>query len=201
MSWDDINNVRNAVHKFGAELAINKIQYDPFQHFITSVSILTRSSRGGSSGSGSREGEDEFSPTKGYSGYIRQGGIGMGQLPPSPLSNELTDDFEKALVLKKQNEVAYFEHKATRKIGAFSTTTFLKDALTGKSAEKLFLSKGIGKSTDDKLRIADTYKEHELYINTERATFQELNAFPINQVEKVTVIDGSPMKMLFVYKK
>jgi beta-lactamase regulating signal transducer with metallopeptidase domain len=201
MNWDDINKVRAVVHQFGAELAINKIQFDPFQKFITSVSVITRSSRGGSSGSGSRDGEDEFSPTKGYSGYILAGGIGMGQLPPAPLSNELTADYEKALLVKKQNEVAYFQQKITSDIGPFSTTTYLNDALTGKSADRLLRSTGIGKSADDKLTIADTYKEHEFYIDTKPATFQELNAFPIKRAAKLTVINGTPRKLIILYTK
>ncbi|WP_031525833.1 M56 family metallopeptidase [Dyadobacter crusticola] len=200
MDWDDINEVRKAVNKFGAELAINKIQFDPFQQFITSISVTTRNSRG-QSGAGSRNGEDDFSPIKGHSGYILEGGIGMGQLPPAPLINALTEDYEKALLIKKENEVAYFQQKITTNIGAFSTTVYLKDALTGKSGDKLFVSTGIGKSNDDNLRIADTRKEHELYINTQPATFQEMNALAIERIEKVTVINGTPRKMIIAYTK
>lgn len=195
MNWDDINVVREVVHKFGAELAVNKLQYDPLQKFITSVSVMTRSSGNGSSGSGSRAGDDDFSPTKGYSGYILQKGLGMGQLPPAPLANELNEDYEKATMIKKKNEVAYFEYKLVHQLkGPCATSGYPQRMLS----DKLFELQGIGKSLQNTLKVAYKLDNSEFYLNTQPATRNELNEIPIDQVEKVNVIEEKGGKKYYI---
>ncbi|SEI43589.1 Signal transducer regulating beta-lactamase production, contains metallopeptidase domain [Dyadobacter sp. SG02] len=199
MTWDDINALRNVVHEFGAELTVNKLQFDPLQEFISSVSVLTRSSKGGSSGSGSRAGSDEYTPFEGYSGYIRKDGIGMGQLPPVPLINDLKSDVEKAMMIKKKNEVAYFEHKFKQNLNKPGTNAVYPRKML---SDKLFEREGIGKSLQNTLKVPYNADNSEFYLNTRPATRDELNAFPIDQVEKVSVTEiRGGKKYYFIYTK
>lgn len=195
MTWDDINALRNVVHQFGAELAVNKIQFDPFQEFITSISILTRSSKGGSSGSGSRAGADEYSPFEGYSGYIRKDGIGMGQLPPASLRDDLKGDLDKAMVIKKKNEVAYFEHKFKQTLNKPSSNAVFPPSML---TDKLFEREGIGKTLQNTLKVAHNVDNAEFYLNTHPATRDEVNAFPVDKVEKVSITDVKGGKKYYV---
>jgi beta-lactamase regulating signal transducer with metallopeptidase domain len=196
MTWDDINALRDVVHEFDAELAVNKVQFDPFQQFITSVSVLTRSSGGGSSGSGSRDGKDAFSPIEGFSGYILKNGIGMGQLPPAPLIQELSGDVEKAKVVQKKNEVAYFEYKFKQKFNKPTSNAVYPQKML--LSDRLSEREGISKTLQNTLKIDFELNNSEFYLDTLHATRDELNAFPIGKVEKISVTQVEDGKKYYI---
>ncbi|KAA0989509.1 M56 family metallopeptidase [Dyadobacter aurulentus] len=206
-TWEDVSEMRKAVNKFGGEIQINGIQYDPFQHFITSVSVRVASKSQGSSGSGSTDerrktAENEFMPIQGYSGYIKKDGIGMGQWPPAPLSQELENDYQKALSQHKQNATAYFEHNLKATIGPNSGSGYSKEILEGKYAARFLERGGIGKSPEKTLKVTELYKDAELYLNTRPTTLAELNALPFEQFEKASIFeDNAGKKYMIVYAR
>ena len=206
-TWDDVSEMRKAVNKFGGEIQINGLQYDPLQHFITSVSVRVGSKSQGSSGSGSTDErrktpENEYMPIKGYSGYIKKDGLGMGQWPPAPLSQELENDYQQALSQHKQNATDYFEHNLTETIGTSSGRGFSKEILEGKYAARFLEKGGIGKSPEKTLKVTELFKDAALYLNTRPTTLAELNTLPFEQFLKASILeDGAGKKYLIVYAR
>lgn len=198
MTWDDINALRKFVHEFGAELAVNKIQFDPFQEFITSISVLTQSSKRGSSGSGSREGDGEFSPIEGYSGYIRKDGIGMGQRPPAPLQMEMEKDYQAALAIKKGKEVDFFEKKLFSSIGPNSGGSIDEGFFDGNGNKGLLEREGFGKSAQNTLLFTEKNANAEFYINTKRSTREEASKLTIDKVKKISYREDNQHKTYFI---
>ncbi|MCF0073261.1 M56 family metallopeptidase [Dyadobacter sp. CY261] len=199
-TWEEINEIKAAIQKFGQDFQINKIQFDPLQQYITSISVRINTKNG--SGSGEEHGSNEFEPMKGYSGYVAKQGHGMGALPPDALSKEMEQDYQKALAIAKENEVAYFEYKLARGFGPHSSTTFPRKLLEGPSAEQFFSKNGIGKSSGSTLRISEYHKNATLYLNTNTATFSELNEVPFSKVEKVSLLeDNARRKYIIVYAR
>lgn len=200
MNWDVLTEMRRAVNKFGGEFSVYKIQYDPLRNFIASFSVVTRSASG-SSGTG-RSGENEFTPIQGYSGYLLSNGIGMNFTPPAALRQMMKEDYDQAMLLKKQNEVEYFEYKLIQEIGPFSQAVFQSGAFSGPNAKNIFVQEGVGKSATNKLLLADTHKNDGLYMDTGYTTLEELNRIPIERVEKVSLITGGTgKKYVIVYSK
>jgi beta-lactamase regulating signal transducer with metallopeptidase domain len=197
-TWEEINEIKATVQKFGQDFQINKIQFDPLQQYITAVSV--RITTKGGSGSGEEHGSTEFEPMKGYSGYIAGQGHGMGQLPPDPLSKEMEQDYKKALEIARENEVAYFEYKLGQNLGTYSTTTFTQKILTGPNAEQFYNKNGFGKSTDNTLQISEYHKNATFYLNTNPSTFTELNEIPFSKIERVNLLeDDARRKYIVVY--
>lgn len=197
-TWEDINGIRAEVQKFGQELQINQLQFDPLQKYITAVSVRVNTKSG--FGTGEEHGEGEFAPMKGYSGYISGQGHGMGQLPPAPLSKEMEEDFQQALSIAKKNEVAYFEYKLGQSLGSHSAHTFTRQLLAGPSSESFYDKNGFGKSAQNTLRVSEYHKNATLYLNTSPSTFTELNEIPFSKVERVTLLeDNARRKYIVVY--
>jgi hypothetical protein len=200
-TWEEINEIKAAVQKFGQDFQINKIQFDPLQKYITAISVRI-SSKDGGSGAGEEHGASEFEPMKGHSGYISGQGAGMGQLPPDPLSKEMELDYQKALAIAKENEVAYFEYKLGQSMGMQRATTFTQKVLAGPNAEQFYNKNGFGKSADNTLRISAYHKNATLYLNTNPSTFTELNEVPFSKVERVSLLeDNARRKYIVVYAK
>ncbi|SDE98248.1 BlaR1 peptidase M56 [Dyadobacter soli] len=198
MNWEDINALRAEVQKFGQEFQINQLQFDPLQKYITDVSVRIDAKNG--SGTGEEHGEAEFAPMKGYSGYISGQGIGMGQLPPDPLSKTMEQDYQQAVAIAKKNEVAYFEYKLGKGLGGHTATTFTRQLLTGPSAETFYNKNGFGKSAENTLRISEYHKNATFYLNTKPSTFIELNEVPFSKIERVTLLeDNARRKYIVVY--
>ncbi|WP_229207890.1 M56 family metallopeptidase [Dyadobacter beijingensis] len=199
-TWDDINAIKAVMKKFGQEFEVNKLQFDPLQQYITAVSVRI-SSKGGY-GTGEEQGDAEFEPMKGYSGFISGFESGMGRLPPAPLLNEMEQDYEKALAIAKRNEVAYFEFKLGQSLGAHSARTYTRQLLIGPNAAQSYNKNGIGTSAANTLQISDYHKNATLYLNTGTTTFTELNELPISKVERVTLLeDSARRKYIIVYAR
>lgn len=198
MTWEDINEIKAEVQKFGQEFQINQLQFDPLQKYITAVSVRINTKSG--SGSGEEHGEGEFAPMKGYSGSISGQGHGMGQLPPDPLSKVMKQDYQQALVIAKKNEVAHFEYKLGQGMGGHTATTFTRQLLMGPSAETFYNKNGFGKSAENTLRISEYHKNATFYLNTKPSTFTELNEVPFSKIERVTLLeDNARRKYIVVY--
>lgn len=199
-TWEDINNIKAAVQKFGQDFQVNKIQFDPLQQYITAISVRINSK--GGFGTGEEHGDNEFDPMKGYSGYIARQESGMGQLPPDPLAKEMEQDYQQALALARKNEVAYFVYKLGQGLGAHTARSFPRQVLTGPSAESSYNKNGFGKSADNTLRVSEYHKNATFYLNTTPSTFTELNNVPFSKVEKVTLLeDNARRKYIVVYAK
>lgn len=200
MTWEDINEIKAAIEKFGQNFQINKIQFDPLQKYITAVSV--RIDTKGGYGTGEEHSESEFGPMKGYSGYISGHGHGMGQLPPNPLLKEMEQDYQKALAIAKEYEVAHFEYKLGQSLGGHTTSTFTRQLLNGPSADRFFTKEGFGKSADNTLRISEYHKNSTFYLNTSPSTFVELNEVPFAKFERISLLeDNARRKYIIVYTK
>ncbi|MDQ6481625.1 M56 family metallopeptidase [Dyadobacter sp. LHD-138] len=202
-TWDDINRMKEDVKNFGGEININAIAYDPLQLFITSIAVHVKTK--GSSGQGnSSEGEKQgtFKPINGYSGYITKVGLGMGQLPPAPLHTSFEKDYQQALVYQKQNEVNFFEYNFTKKLGGTSSTGLSRELLEGANAERISKGTGLGKSENNTLKLSESLKNAEFYLNTKPATFEEINTLPFEMFEKARIIeDGNKKKYIIIHAK
>lgn len=200
MTWEDINEIKAEVEKFGQHFQINQLQFDPLQKYITAVSVRITSK--GGFGTGEETSDSQFDPMKGYSGYISSVGLGMGQAPPAPLAEEMERDYQKALVIAKQNEVAHFEYKLGKSLGTYSSNTFTSEVLTGPNAATFYNKHGFGKSEENTLYISAYHKNATFYLNTSPSTFTELNNLPFPKVERITLMqDNAGRKYIVVYAK
>jgi len=198
MTWEDLNEIKAAIEKFGQNFQINKLQFDPLQKYITAVSV--RIDTKGGYGTGEEHSESEFEPMKGYSGYVAGHGHGMGQLPPEPLLRQMEQDYQKALAVAKESEIAHFEYKLGRSLGAHSARTFTPKLLTGPDAEQFYNKNGFGKSASNTLRISEYHKNATLYLNTNPSTFTALNEIPLSKVKHVSLLeDNARRKYIVVY--
>ncbi|NIJ51903.1 M56 family metallopeptidase [Dyadobacter arcticus] len=198
---DDINEIRNEVKSFDAELNINSIEYDPLQSFIARITVHVNVKSGSSSTA--KEGTDRYSPMKGESGYLtKSGSLGTGSVP-NELEKQLQMDYEKALALSKKNEPYYFETRLMEKItalGSSSSHAFDKNTLNGAAAESAFRYDGVGKSTDNFLKLEPEHRNSELYLNSKPATFTELNSLSFDLVRSIKIIrDARGKKYMIVY--
>lgn len=203
-TWDEINLLKADIKNFGAEMNINVLKYDPMQQFITSIAVYIK--HGGSSGSGDRDGEDNYSPMKGFSGFIwelgKEKGLGMGQSPPEPLLSRYNQSYQEALALKKANKNEYLADKLmkelTKKAGGMGGTSYSQKSFEGKYSDKSFERYGVGKSPDNTLMLGESNKDAEFYLNAEPATFEELNGISIDKIDKVEVRDASKTKKRYI---
>ncbi|MGV3600689.1 MAG: M56 family metallopeptidase [Dyadobacter fermentans] len=195
-TWEDITVIRNAAQKYGYALAINNIQYDPLQQYITDVSVRITAKNGG--GSGEAHGEAEFQPIKGYSGYISARGHSMGAAPPEALSKIMEQDYQKAQAMARQNAVAYFEYKLGKSLGTHTASTYTQKILAGPNARQFYDKDGIGRSQLSTLHIASYHKEASFYLNAGKSTFTEVNEVPFSKVDRVTMLEDSARRKYFV---
>lgn len=201
-TWDDINEIKKEVKRFGAEMNINAIEYDPLQKFITHLTVHIES-KGGSTKA--TEGEGKFVPMKGESGYIGKNQMGTGGDQPQ-LVKALQDDYDKALEFAKEHETEYFEYRLSQKINdqmlSSSSHGFDRASLDGKNAASILNTEGVSKSADNLLKLESEHRNSELYLNTQSATFTELNSLPIEKFVGIKIIkDQRGKKYIIVYAK
>jgi beta-lactamase regulating signal transducer with metallopeptidase domain len=201
-TWDDINEIKKAVKRYGAEMNINAIEYDPLQKFITNLTVHIEA-KGGSSKA--TEGEGKFVPMKGESGYIGKNGMGTGGDLPQ-LVTALQKDYDTALAFAKEHETEYFEYRLSQKISdqklSSSSHGFDRASLDGKNAASILNTEGVSKSADNLLKLESEHRNSELYLNTQSATFTELNSLPIEKFVAIKIIkDQRGKKYVFVYAK
>lgn len=195
MTWDQINEMKPELKKFGYDMIINKIQYDPLQSFITSISVHIKGQ--GSMGEGD-EGDDGTSPMKGYSGFVRKGGLGMGQLPPQPLQIEIEKDYQAALAIKKEKEVDFFEKKIISTIGPNSGGSVSQEFFSGNGNKGLLEREGFGKSEQNTLLFTDKHANAEFYINTNPSTREEASKLTIDKIKKISFRENDQHKTYFI---
>lgn len=194
-TWDQLNDMKLELKKFGYDMIINKLQYDPLQNFITSISVHVKDKTG--SGTGSR-GDGEATPMEGYSGYVAKEGLGMGQLPPAPLKLEMQADYQTALAIKKEKEVDFFEIKLISTIGPNSGGSVSQKSLDGGNNQKLLEREGFGKSEQNTLQFTDKHANSEFYINTNRSTREEVSKLTVDKIKKISYRENSQHKTYFI---
>lgn len=195
MTWDEINQMKPELQKFGYDMIINKLQYDPLQNFITSISVHIKGQ--GSMGEGD-EGEDGTTPMKGYSGFVRKGGLGIGQSPPAPLQLEMEKDYQSALAIMKEKEVDFFEKKIFGSIGPNSGGSVEDGFFDGKRNKGLLEREGFGRSEQNTLQFTDKHANSEFYINTNRSTREEVSKLPIDKIKKISYRENNQHKTYFI---
>ncbi|GAB3174533.1 M56 family metallopeptidase [Telluribacter humicola] len=188
-TFDDINNIRNDILEYEAEMKFNSFQYDPLTLFLTNIIVSIKLPI--ASGQGKSEGST-YTPAKGFSGYItRQFDLGMGHFPPEPLLKAMKQDYETALKLREEHFPEYVEDSLNKiiiqKEGSFGTRTYLKKSLEGEYAPKVRDNMGIGKSPYGTLLIADRYKNAELYLNGRPSGLAEVNEVPFEKLYSVSI--------------
>lgn len=194
-TWDQINAMKPELKKFGYDMIINKLQYDPLQSYITAISVHIKGQ--GSMGEGD-ESEDNTTPMKGYAGFVRKGGLGMGGPTPGPLKVEMDTDYRTALTIKKENEVDLFEKKLSSTIGPNSGGSISEGFFDGNGNKRLLEREGFGKSEQNTLTFTDKHANAEFYINTNRATREEASQLPIDKIKKITYKEDNQHKTYFI---
>ncbi|MBO9613876.1 MAG: M56 family metallopeptidase [Dyadobacter sp.] len=195
MTWEQINDMKPELKKFGYDMTINKLQYDPLQNFITSISVHVKGQ--GSMGEGD-EGDDSTTPMKGYSGFVRKGGLGMGQSPPAPLRSEMERDYRSALAIKKEKEVEFFEKNLFGTIGPNSGGSINEGFFDGNGNKGLLEREGFGKSEQNTLLFTDKHANSEFYINTNRSTREEASKLTVDKIKKISFRENNQHKTYFV---
>ncbi|MEO6285964.1 MAG: M56 family metallopeptidase [Dyadobacter sp.] len=201
-TWDDINEIKKEVKRFGAEMNINSIEYDPLQKFITHLTVHIET-KGGSSKA--TEGEGKFVPMKGESGYIGKSQMGTGGDQPQ-LVKALQDDYDKALEFAKAHETEYFEYRLVQKINdeklGSSSRGLEKGALEGEHAAEILSSQGVGKSKDNLLKLTSMHRDAECYLDSQPTTLSELNELPFSKFKAIKIIrDSRGKEYIIVYSK
>lgn len=194
-TWDQLNDIKLELKKFGYDMIVNKLQYDPLQNFITSISVHVKDKSG--AGTGSR-GDGDTTPMEGYSGYVAKEGLGMGQLPPAPLKLEMQADYQTALAIKKEKEVDFFEIKLISTIGPNSGGSVSQKSLDSDNNQKLLEREGFGKSEQNTLQFTDKHANSEFYINTNRSTREEASKLTIDKVKKISYREDNQHKTYFI---
>ncbi len=192
VTWEELSEMKQDVKNFGNIMTVINLKYDPLQKFLTAIRVRMDKPNGGS-GEGGGE-EDDYTPFKGYSGYITQSGRGMGQLPPEPLLSRFNESYQSALALKKENELEYIEQKLgkelSEKLGNFgtreNTRKFIEKVKIGETMGEGEWS-NFGRSTDNTLKIGDKFKSAEFYINGKPATIKEMNKVPYDKIQKLNI--------------
>ena len=191
-TFDDINEVRQEVKNFGYDMIVNMMQYDPLQLYITSFNLITKSNDF-NYGISKIKGES-YMPIQGPYGFftkhVDQSG---GQRPPEPLNQNLRNDYQKALALRKRNQITYFEDRLNENRGnesrRRSRLTYDKKTLEGQDAAKILAKEGIGKSElNNTLKVNELHKNAEYYLDSNPTTLAELNEVSFDQFENIHVI-------------
>jgi len=192
-TFDDINEVRQEVKNFGYDMNLSQLEYDPLQLFITSLNLVIKSN--GSRGSMKSAGKGEsYMPVIGNYGYFTKSAVSSGgQRPPEPLNQDLRNDYQKALALRKQNQITYFEDKLNENTGKGggrkSRLSYGKESLEGPDAARILAKEGIGKSElNNTLKINELHKNAEYYLDSNPTTLAELNEVSFDQFENIHVI-------------
>ncbi|REA56699.1 peptidase M56 BlaR1 [Dyadobacter luteus] len=199
-TWEDINLMKQDVKDFGSTLNINRIEYDPFQKYITSLAVQVESRNG--SANSSHSSTEKYKPARAFSGFIvRNGEFGIGnELPPS-LSRAVENDYENALSIYKENEVPYFEKQLAGQFPYHSEYSLDKAAFLDKRATSILAKDGLGATADKKLLITDALNTSKLYINTKPANREELSALSLDQIISIKIIQGEDKKYVSIRRK
>lgn len=203
-TWDEISLIKADFEKFGAKVMINELKYDPMQQFITRIAIHTISGGEGSSGTGNNSSDDDYSPIKGYSGYVLGGGVGMGQLPPEPLLSRYNRSFQEALTFKEVHKSEYVEDKLMKEFQEkginLGSHSYSKAFFEGNSQAEKFAKLGVGKSIDNKLQVTGKHLGATFYLDGQPSTMQEVNTVPIEKIREVSIgEDRNHKKYLLVF--
>lgn len=190
-TFDDINEVRQEVKNFGYDMIVNKIQYDPLQLYITSFNLITKYNDF-NYGISKIKGES-YMPIQGpYGFFTKHADHSGGQRPPEPLNQNLRNDYQKALALKKRNQITYFEDRLNEDVeknGRRSRFSYGKESLEGQNAARILAKDGIGKSElNNTLKINELYKNAQCYLDSNPTTLAELNDVSFDQFENIHVI-------------
>ena len=191
--------MKEIIRRVGVQMEVNQLKYDPSQSFITAFNLKMQAIGGGSGTAW--DGEDEYSPIKGYSGYIIKGGRGMGQKPPEPLLSRLNQSYQDALIIKKQNEAKYAEDKLRKQLyekGIGLATRSLSKEYLGRSAKESIERFGVGKSISDTLMVTEMYVGENFYLNGHSSSLAELNDLAFEKVLKVNIGEDSKTKKKYV---
>lgn len=187
---DDINEIRKEIKSFGGEMNINKIEYDPLQAFITTLTVNVKINR--SSGQGFQN-ENPYTPMKGCSGFItKTGNLSMGFIPPESLNLEVEKDYQKALSIQKLNSAQYLEDKIKSDFKGqnmgFSGRDFSSKTLKSEKSEVELKQIGIEKAFDNTLTILPVNQFAKFYLNGATSTLSDLNTISFDQLEEIRYI-------------
>lgn len=201
-TWDDIHAVREELKKLKVELTIKAFKYDPIQLFLTNLVLYVRLPTG-QEGTGA-ETKDDYTPIKGYSGFVAPRILGMGFRPPEPLLTQLKEDYEKALQLKNENGIGFLEDRLLKEFhrkGISLTYNYLqKKFMEGLYASNTLRKEGVGNSPENTLLITELNKEAEFYLNAAPSSLKELSRLPFERVQKVnTGEDANGKRYIMVY--
>lgn len=203
-TWDEISLIQEDFNKFGARMRINELKFDPLQQFITRIAVHTNSTGGGSSGTGNNSSDDEYSPIKGYSGYVLGGGVGMGQRPPEPLLSHYNQSYQEALAFQKAHKSEYVEDKLMKEFQEkginLRTHSYSKAFFEGNSQAEKLEKFGLGKTIDNKLQVTGKHLGASFYLDGQPSTMQEVNTVPIDKIREVSIgEDRNDKKYILVF--
>ncbi|MBE9461065.1 M56 family metallopeptidase [Dyadobacter subterraneus] len=185
---DDINEIRKEIKSFGGEMNINKIEYDPLQKFITTLTVDVKINR--SAGRGFQNENSSYTPMKGSSGYItKNGNLGMGFTPPESINLEIEKDYQKAISLQKINSNYYLEDEIKSSFKGqnmgFSGRDFSYKTLKSEKAEDGLKQIGIEIAFDNTLTIMPVNQFAKFYLNGTTSTLSDLNTISFDQLEEI----------------
>lgn len=171
------------------------MKLDPLNLFLTSVSVDTKV-RGatGEASSTDMEKEEEFKPMRICSGFLWQHGLGMGQLPPAALLASVESDYQRALALAKENEVAFGELGIMKSVGRSSSTEFPKQSLEKGNEESFFIKTGIGKSPGNTVMIGEKLRNADFFLNAKPISLDEVNSLNIDRLISAKIVDNTEGK-------
>lgn len=201
-TWDDIDSVREALKKLDVEFNINTLKYDPLQLFITTLVLYVHLPTG-QNGTG-EEFKDDYTPIKGYTGFVAPRILGMGFRPPEPLLSALKEDYVKALQLKDENGIGFLEDRLLKEFHRkriFLTYNYLtRNFLENVYASNTLKKEGVGKSPENMLLITELNKDAVFYLNAAPSSMKELSRLPFDRVQKInTGEDQDGKRYIMVY--
>jgi len=203
-TWEDIHGVREALKAKGAEMRINRLNYDPLQLYLTTLVFFMHLSTG-QNGTGEVY-KDDYTPIKGYTGFVGPRLLGMGFAPPEPLLTNMKESYQKALALRQENEIGHLEDQMEKeflkKRKSLTYTPIPKRFMEGLNAESTLKKEGVGKSPDNTLLITDLNNEAEFYLNARPYSRNDLSRLKFDRIEKVNIgVDSGGKRYVMVYMR
>ncbi|WP_149242940.1 M56 family metallopeptidase [Dyadobacter sp. 32] len=194
-TWDDINRMKQVIKNFGCEFNITSMKLDPLNLFLTSVSVDAKAPGAtGEASSTDMEKEEVFKPMRICSGFLWQHGLGMGQLPPAALLASVESDYQRALALAKENEVAFGELGIMRSVGRSSSTEFPKQSLEKGNGDSFFIKTGIGKSPGNTVMIGEKLRNADFFLNAKPISLDEVNSLNIDRLISAKIVGNTEGK-------
>ncbi len=192
ITWDELSEMRVDVKSFGYNMTVSTLKYDPLQKFLTAIQVGMYKPGGGGLSKGGEE--DKYTPIKGYSGYLMKSARGIDRLPPEPLLSRYRESYQKALELKKENELEYIEDKLDgelyKRVGGTSTSIISREGMLklnpGDTMGKGDWS-GVGRSKNNTLMVLEQYKDAEFYVNGKPATFEDASDVGYDKLQMLKI--------------